>query len=289
MDEKDLLLLKALRDTRNITKAANMLHTSQPGLSKRLRALEERFGTGIALRNKNGIEFTPAGEYLAQHAVAMLDQLRFVQQQIHDMGSEIKGTLRIGASHYSVSFLLPDILAAFKEKYPQVEFLVIADWSSDILKMVTSGEAHIGFIRNNNAPLSERILLCTEKTFVCSAKKIDLQSLPDEPQIAYRTDPLVAAEMHLWWARQYKKPPRIGMMLDRLSSSVDLVLKGLGWAFLTEKITERMQDIQKYELKHPDGQPYARHTWVVSNQDARQLRMVAAFLDFIAQRAQQPY
>jgi DNA-binding transcriptional LysR family regulator len=285
MDEKDWLLLKALRDTRSVTKAANMLHTSQPGLSKRLRMLEERFGTGIALRNKNGIEFTPAGEYLVRYAVAMLEQLRFVQQHIHDMDSEIKGTLRIGASHYSVSFLLPDILAAFKKSHPHVEFLVIADWSSDVLKMVTSGEAHIGFIRNNNAPFSERVLLCTERTFICSAGEIDLPSLPDEPQIAYRTDPLVSAEMHLWWARHYKKPPRIGMMLDRLSSSVDLVLKGLGWAFLTEKITERMQGIQRCEIKHPDGQPYVRHTWVVSNQDARQLRVVAAFLDFIAKRA----
>ncbi|MDR0467192.1 MAG: LysR family transcriptional regulator [Deltaproteobacteria bacterium] len=285
MDEKDWRLLRALRDTRSITKSAKMLNTSQPGLSKRLRALEEQFGTSIALRNKNGIEFTPAGEYLVQFAVDMLDQLRRMQEQISDIGSEIKGTLRIGASNYSVSFLLPDILAAYKRKHPLVEFLVITDWSSDILKMVSSGEVHIGFVRNNNAPSAERILLCTERTFICSTKKIDLQSLPDEPQIAYRSDPLVTAWMNLWWAQHYKRPPKIGMMLDRLSSSVELVLQGLGWAFLTEKITERMPGIQRYELKHPDGQSYARHTWVVSNQDARQLRMVAGFLDFIAKRA----
>ena len=282
MDEKDWLLLRALRDTRNITKAADVLNTSQPGLSKRLRLLEERFGANIALRNKSGIEFTPAGEYLVEYAVEMLDKLQAMHEHVNDMGSEIKGTLRIGSSNYCISYMLPDILAAFKREHPHVEFLVTSAWSSDIIKMVGSGEVHVGFIRNDNALLPERILLCTERTFICSTRKIDLESLPDEPQIAYKSDPLVTAGLNMWWMENYKRPPKIAMMVDRVGSSLEMVRKGLGWALLSEKMASQLQNIWKYEIKHPDGQPYARHTWVVPNQDAKQLRMVASFLDFVA-------
>lgn len=282
MDEKDWLLLQALRDTRNITKAASTLNTSQPGVSKRLQMLEERFGTSIALRSKSGIEFTPAGEYLVDYACEMLDKLRTVHEHINDMGSEIKGTLRIGASNYCVSYILPEILSAFKTRYPQVEFLVTAAWSSDITRMVSSGEVHVGFIRNDNTLLPERYLLVTERTFICSTKKLNLKNLPDEPQIAYKSDPLVRSELNTWWAENYKKPPKIAMVVDRLVSTVDMVLKGLGYSFLSEIMTLRMKGIHKYEVKHRDGQPYSRHTWVVPNQDAKQLCMVSSFLQFIA-------
>lgn len=284
MDEKDWVLLRALRDTRNITKAADLLNTSQPGLSKRLRFLEESFGTGIALRNKSGIEFTPAGEHLVAYACAMLDQLRSVREQINAMGSEIKGTLRIASSNYCVNFFLPDILAAFKKQYPKVEFLVTSAWSSDVVKKVGNGEAHVGFIRNDITILPERILLSTERTFICSTKELDLDLLPDEPRIDYTSDPLVRAALDMWWLEHYKRPPRIAMVVDRVGSSVEMVRKGLGWAFMSEKMADQMENIQKYEIKHPDGQPYLRHTWVVSSQDAKQLRMVSSFLDFIAKR-----
>ena len=282
MDEKDWLLLQALRDTRNITKAANALNTSQPGLSKRLQMLEERFGTSIALRSKSGIEFTPAGEFLVDYACEMLDKLRSVHEHVNDMGSEIKGTLRIGASNYSISYILPEILAAFKKQYPQVEFLVTAAWSSDVTRMVSNGEVHLGFIRNDNTMLPERFLLVAERTFVCATKQLDLKNLPDEPQIAYKSDPLVMADLNSWWAENYKRPPKVAVVVDRLVSTVEMVRNGLGYAFLSEIMTRRMEGIYKYEIKHPDGQPYSRHTWVVPNQDAKQLRMVSSFLQFIA-------
>lgn len=284
MDEKDWLLLRALRDTRNITKAADLLNTSQPGLSKRLQLLEDRFGASIALRNKSGIEFTPAGEYLVEYAAEMLDRLRLAHEEVNDLGAEIKGTLRIASSNYCINFFLPDILAAFKKEHPHVEFLVTSAWSSDVVKKVASGEAHVGFIRNDNTLLPERILLCMERTFICSTRKINLDNLPDEPQIDYKSDTLVRSALYMWWLEHYKKPPKIAMSVDRVGSSVEMVRKGLGWAFLSEKMADMLPEVWKHEVKHPDGRPHMRHTWVVSSQDAKQLRMVSSFLEFIVNR-----
>ena len=285
MDDRDWDMLRALRDTRNITKAADLLNTSQPGLSKRLRLLEESFGVSIALRNKGGIEFTPIGECIMEYGAEMVDRLQALRERINDMGAEIKGTLRIGASNYCISYILPQLLAAFKRDHPYVEFLVTSAWSSDVIKKVGNGEVHVGFLRNDNALLPERILLCSERTFICSTKEIDLAKLPEEPQIAYKSDPVVLSELNTWWAENYKTSPKIAMVVDRMGSSVEMVHEGLGYAFLSEKITDQMTGIQRYEIRHPDGRPYVRNTWVVPNQDAKQLRIVSCFMDFISQQA----
>lgn len=285
MDDRDWYMLRALRDTRNITKAAEILNTSQPGLSKRLRLLEENFGLSIALRNKSGVEFTPIGECIMEYGAEMVDRLQTLHERINDMGAEIKGTLRIGASNYCISYILPQILGAFKREYPQVEFLVTSAWSSDIIKKVGSGEVHIGFIRNDTAVLPERILLCSERTFICSSKALDLSRLPEEPQISYESDPVVVSELNTWWAENYKISPKVAMIVDRMGSSVKMVHEGLGYAFLSEKIAEQMDNIQKYEIRHPDGKPYVRNTWVVPNQDAKQLRLVSCFLEFVSRLA----
>lgn len=282
MEEKDWLLLKTLKETRNITKAANMLHTSQPALSKRLRQLEDNFGAAIALRNKNGIELTPAGEYLVKSAGEILEIFQRIRETVNNMGSEVKGTLRIGASNFSTQYFLPSILAGFKEKMPLVEFNVISGWSSDILRMVCNGELHAGFIRNEHAITGERYLLFREKMMICARHPLDLSRLPDEPLIAYRSDPLLRTELDAWWAENYSRPPSVAMMVDRMHTSGEMAAMGLGYAFLSEVVAQHFIGMRHYDLLHADGTPYLRDTWLIPNQDARQLRLVQTFIDFVA-------
>lgn len=280
MDEKDWIILKTLQEKRSITKTAAVVYISQPALSKRLQQIEERFGATIALRNKNGIELTPAGEYLAARAQEFIDDMRTMTEYISNMGDEIKGTLRIGSSYFCTRYALPGLLMAFKEKYPQVELQVESSWSSTIVQKVISGDLHVGFVRNDSFPPEERHLLFQDKMFICSTKPLNLAKLPEEPQINYKSDILVRSELEMWWARHYSKPPRAVMEVDRISSSVSLVASGLGWAFLSEFSANSIPGLYKYPLTHQDGSPYYRNAWLVSNRDARQLKNVTAFIDF---------
>lgn len=280
MDEKDWIILKTLKEKRSITKTAAAVYISQPALSKRLRQIEERFGATIALRNKNGIELTPAGEYLAARAEKFIDDMRVMSEYVSNMGDEIKGTLRIGSSYFCTKYALPGLLMAFKEQYPQVELQVESSWSSTIVQKVISGDLHVGFVRNDSFPPGERHLLFQDKMFICSKTPLDLAKLPEAPQINYKSDILVRSELDMWWAQHYSKPPRAVMEVDRISSSVSLVASGLGWAFLSEFSADSVPGLYKYPLTRQDGSPYYRNAWLVSNRDARQLKNVTVFIDF---------
>ncbi|CAK7015753.1 MAG: HTH-type transcriptional activator CmpR [Desulfovibrio sp.] len=280
MDEKDWIILKILQEKRSITKTAAAVYISQPALSKRLRQIEERFGVTIAHRNKTGIELTPAGEYLAACAQELIEKMRIMTEYVNNMGEEVKGTLRIGASYFCTKYALPDLLMTFKESFPSVELQVESDWSSEIIQKVTNGDLHIGFVRNDSFPPEERHLLFQDKMFICSSKPLDLARLPEEPQINYKSDVLVRAELNLWWAEHYSRPPRVAMVVDRISSSASMVAKGLGWAFLSEFTASLIPGIHKYPLRHKDGSPYFRHTWLIWNRDAKQLKSVTSFIDF---------
>lgn len=282
MDEKDWLILKTLHEKRNITKTAAAVYISQPALSKRLQQIEDRFGASVAVRGKNGIELTPAGEYLAECSYEMLNRMRAIGEHINNLGHEVKGTLRIGASYFCTKYALPDVLMRFKEQYPQVEFNLQSSWSSDVFKKLSAGDVHVAFIRNELAGAAERYLLFQERTYICSKKALDLSRLPEEPHIRYHSDPLVKTDLDGWWSDHYTEPPRVAMVVDRVDSAVDMVLKGLGYSFFSEFMVRQLPGVHRYEMRRLNGEPYYRNTWVVPNPAAKQLRVVQCFIDFVA-------
>ena len=282
MDEKDWLILKTLQEKKSITKTASAVFISQPALSKRLQQMEENFGVALAVRNKSGIELTAEGEYLATCSIEMLDKIRTIDETIRGMRGELRGTLRIGASQFSTKYLLPDIFMRFKEEHPLVEFYLESGWSSDIGRMVNNGELHVGFIRNEHVRAEEKYVLLRERTYICSKKPLSLERLPEEPLINHRTDPMVKARFNAWWLENYAIPPRTIMEVNALDTATNMMEHGLGYAILSELVVNRLgKDIYRYEMFCKNEKPYYRHVWLIYNATARQLRLVATFIDFV--------
>lgn len=280
MDEKDWLILKTLKEKKSITKTAAAVFISQPALSKRLRQIEERFGVTLAARGKSGIELTPEGELLASCAADFLDRVRDMGERLKSMHGELRGTLRIGASNFCTRYVLPDVLTEFKGLHPMVEFHIDSGWSSDIARMVHSGDLHAGFIRNEHMRLEKKRVFLRERTYICSRRPIDMARLPEEPQICHKTDPQVRAKFNTWWAANYERPPRISMEVDQVNTCAEMVARGLGYGILSELVVDRMPEIHKYEMFHSNGEPYYREVWLISNATVRQLRLADAFIEF---------
>ena len=69
MKDSDWLILSELYKNPNLTKVAELLYTTQPSLTKRIRHIEEEFGVTIVSRLPKGLRFTPEGEYLGRQAI----------------------------------------------------------------------------------------------------------------------------------------------------------------------------------------------------------------------------
>jgi len=115
-----LLTFAYVADTGNISRAASLLHLSQPAVSGQLRLLQDWFGEPLYRRSGHGVALTAAGERLAEHA----RQLRQVYNQAHaarEAWSGLEtGTLRLGASTTPASYLLPALVADFHRRFPAV-------------------------------------------------------------------------------------------------------------------------------------------------------------------------
>lgn len=120
MTPEQLLTFSFVADAGNISRAAELLHLSQPAVSGQLRALQEWFGEPLYRRSGHGIALTAAGERLAEQA----RQLRLAYNQargVRDAWRGIEsGSLRLGASTTPASYLLPRLVAGFRRKYPAV-------------------------------------------------------------------------------------------------------------------------------------------------------------------------
>lgn len=281
MDEKDWLILKTLYEKKSITRTAEAVFMSQPALSTRLQQIENRFDTVIVMRGKKGVQFTPEGEFLAHGATKLLRQIRSIEESLVDMREKTVGTLRIGASNFASKYVMPELLCGFKARYPAVEFHLVTGWSSDIVRQVYNNDLHIGFVRGEHSFPGQRDLLFNEKMYVCSMTEIDLERLPGQPCISYRTESSVEGLVDRWWDERFTVPPYVAMQVDRVDTSREMVAKGLGYAFLPEMLALKLPGAHAVEMRFRSGEPLQRATWMIYHKSTLELKLVRAFVEFV--------
>ncbi|MBC8538649.1 LysR family transcriptional regulator [Christensenellaceae bacterium NSJ-63] len=129
----------------NITKAAALLHVTQPTISRQLMQLEEELGVKLFRRSNHSILLTEQGMLLkrrAQELVSLAEKTKRELSQEEALGGEIS----IGSGEYQNSSLLAEILAAFHERYPGVCFTMFSGNSDDIKERMERGLLDIGFL-----------------------------------------------------------------------------------------------------------------------------------------------
>lgn len=278
METQDWLILKVLFHTKNITKAAQTLFLSQPAITHRLRHMEEEFGVTIVQRASKGVHFTPQGEYLAKAADAMLVQFRQLKDDLLNMEDAVTGTLRLGSAHVFTKHRLPGLLKVFKNNYPNVEFKVTTTRSKDIFSLLYKQDIQVGFIRGASGWNGEKHLLFEEAICIASKEPFDIMYLPQLPRIDYQTDPTIQALIDNWWRETYPVPPLISMNVDRVDICKEMILNGLGYAFLPDILVNESDNLYKYIITDKTGKPILRQTWMIYQNTAIETNVVNAFV-----------
>ena len=105
----------------SVTKAAERVLSSQPAVSLQIRSLEEHLGVALFDRNGPRIALTPAGRSLCERALPLVEGLDRLPDAFAEAFEGRVGTLNVGASETTASFLLPRYLAAFGELHDGIE------------------------------------------------------------------------------------------------------------------------------------------------------------------------
>lgn len=281
MEDRDWLIIKLLYERKSITKTAQALFMTQPTLTTRIRQIEEDLGVKIMYRNNKGVKFTLEGEYLAECAHNMLTAAREIRDKVTNMGNEVKGTLRIGASIYVTRYILPRLLRRFQDLYPRAEFRVITTSSQDIFSLMHTQDTHVGFVRGDYGWRDEQYLLFEEPMCIASKHPLVLSDLPRLPRIDYHTDHLNKLSLDTWWTEKFTVPPHISMLVNQVDICKDMVLNGLGYAILPSMMLTDVQHIYKTYITDKQGRPLIRRTLMLYQKEALETQLVHAFVEFV--------
>ena len=128
----------------NVSEAAQALHTSQPGVSKQIRALEEELGAAIFVRQgRRFTAITDAGKEIVAAVDRILGEISNLKAVGEEFAHHAMGTLAVGVTHTQARYALPPIVTAFKKRFPEVKLKLVQGNPHQLARSVLAGEADL--------------------------------------------------------------------------------------------------------------------------------------------------
>jgi LysR family cys regulon transcriptional activator len=144
----------------NITAAAHKLHTSQPGVSKQIKLLEDELGFQIFVREgRNLARITPAGQQVIERALKILQEAQSIRDLSTELRDEGRGSLSIGTTHTQARYVLPEVIRVFRGRYPQVRLNLYQGTSEHIAEMVADDRIDCAIATGSEALFADLTLL----------------------------------------------------------------------------------------------------------------------------------
>lgn len=145
-DLADLRLFIHIAEAPSLTQGARRAFLSPAAASARIKALEGQLGSRLLYRDNRGVELTPAGQRLLQHARLIMRQVDYLKSEFTEYGAEAAGHIRIFANTTAVTEFLPEVLAGFLADRPGVTVDLQERLSRDIVRGVLDGSTDLGII-----------------------------------------------------------------------------------------------------------------------------------------------
>lgn len=142
---------------KNLTQAAQTLHSSQPNISRTIRLLENGLGCSLFIRSNRGISLTPEGERLYTHVKAAVERIQFAENEISQSASMQNGCVTIGASETALRMVLLPALRQFKQNHPKIRIRILNHLVIQALDSAKRGEVDLSVVVT--PPVIERPLL----------------------------------------------------------------------------------------------------------------------------------
>ena len=158
----------------SISDAATALHTSQPGVSKQIRLLEEELGVEMLVRSgKRVVDLTEPGRAIVAVAERVLREAANLKRVAEDFNQEDAGTFTIATTHTQARYSLPNVIKQFSERYSKVKLTLHQGNPSQIAGEVMSGRADLGIATESLSDVAELMSLPCYEWHHCLVTPLD--------------------------------------------------------------------------------------------------------------------
>lgn len=190
-------LLAIVDNGLNITAAAERMYTSQPGVSKQLKLLEEELGMQLFTRKGKSLGgITPAGHQVIDRARIIMREADNIRNLASDYYQEEEGSLSIATTHTQARYVLPEIVAEFRKRFPKVGLDLHQGTSEQIADMVSANDIDFAIATGSTDLFTDLMLVPSyrwDRSIVVPKgheltnldRKITLQDLAEFPLVTY--------------------------------------------------------------------------------------------------------
>lgn len=192
MDDFRLRVFITAAKTLNFTKCAEQLYISQPAVSKHIGELESRYKVQLFERSGSRLALTEAGRVMLEHAERIADGYRRLQYEMDLFTDRLGGELKVGASTTIAQYVLPQVLARFTARFPEVKVSLVSGNSEQVeaalarhdtdLGLVESSARHPGFHYEPFIP-DELVLIASTKGWYGRCDQVTLAELQTVPLV----------------------------------------------------------------------------------------------------------
>lgn len=251
MDRRQIEYFVEVARQLNFTRAASMLHISQPSLSKTIKNLEAELGALLLYRGARRLELTDAGKAFLVSAKKVLDAFENLTSELNDVIDLKKGEIKIGIPPIIGAAFFSKLISEYKESYPSIDMLLTEVGSNKIKHGVDEGTLDIGLVCNVSVQkgnfetiklLKDPLMLIMQKDNPLADKKvIDFSLIEKEPFILYRQDfslhdsIIEACSKHGFY-------PNVVCESSQKDFMVEMVEAKLGVALLPSKICDKINN-----------------------------------------------
>lgn len=226
----------------NITKAAQLLHITQPTLSRQLQQLEDELGVTLFRRVKHSIQLTPEGHLLRHRAQEMVDLANKTKAELFNSESHLGGTIAIGCGESQNMSFISQCINVFRDKHPLVSFQIYSAHAEDIKERLQRGVLDIGLLMEPVDVTSYEYLRLTEKskwgvlvhaTDPLARKAYITNQELEESSLLLPSREAVSKEIKAWLGESYDRIHVIGHY-NLLFNAMNMVAHRVAYALCLE-------------------------------------------------------
>jgi len=229
----------------SFTKAAEMLHYSQSGISRMIADLETEWRVSLLERSRSGVRLTSDGMELLPGARSLCDEYGKLQMQVDELNGLQSGLIRIGTFSSVATHWLPRIIKEFQKSYPNIDYELLLGDYTEIEEWIADGRVDCGFLRLPTRPEFETIFLEQDKLLavlpedhpLAKQDKIPVSALCQEPFMLLEKG--AKAEISEIFARA-GLTPRVRFTTWDDYAVMSMVENGLGVSILPQLILRRI-------------------------------------------------
>ena len=244
MEIRVLRYFVALANERNISKAAESLHLTQPTLSRQLKELEERLATTLFIRGNREIILTESGHFLLQKAKEIIHLVDHTEHNLSESSEDIQGEIAIGCGETEGMRIIAKTFNKLQSKYPNITFHLYSGNADDVSERLENGLLDFGVLidptdKNQydfiELPYQDRWGILMRRDSPLAAKDVIQPSdITDRPLLVSRQS-IVDNQLSGWLGRNINQNPIVATY-NLIFNAAIMVEEGLGYALCLDRL-----------------------------------------------------